>query len=152
MDGFQGAVLIVSHDRYFVDRIVDHVFAFEEGEINLYNGGYSDYLNLLKEREREKSKSQGMKEKKETFTLRNKPESKRRISFNERREYETIDGEIQKLEEAILEKEGLITEAATNHSLLQQLLAEKEELEGQLELKMERWMYLTELFEEVEGY
>lgn len=152
LDGFQGAVLIVSHDRYFVDRIVDHVFAFEEGEINLYNGGYSDYLNLLKEREREKSKSQGMKEKKETFTLRNKPESKRRISFNERREYETIDGEIQKLEEVILEKEGLITEAATNHSLLQQLLAEKEELEGQLELKMERWMYLTELFEEVEGY
>ena len=151
LDGFQGAVLIVSHDRYFVDRIVDHVFAFEEGEINLYNGGYSDYLNLLKEREREQSKSEGVKEKKETFALRNKPESKRRISFNERREYETIDEDIQKMEEAILEKEGMISEAATNHSLLQQLLAEKEELEQQLELKMERWMYLTELFEEVEG-
>ena len=151
LDGFQGAVLIVSHDRYFVDRIVDHVFAFEEGEINLYNGGYSDYLNLLKEREREQSKSERVKEKKETFALRNKPESKRRISFNERREYETIDEDIQKMEEAILEKEGMISEAATNHSLLQQLLAEKEELEKQLELKMERWMYLTELFEEVEG-
>ena len=151
LDGFQGAVLIVSHDRYFVDRIVEHVFAFEDGEINLYNGGYSDYLDLLKEREREKSKSEGVKEKKETPALRNKPESKRRISFNERREYETIDGELQKLEEAILEKEGMISEASTNHSLLQQLLAEKEELEKQLELKMERWMYLTELFEEVEG-
>lgn len=151
LDGFQGAVLIVSHDRYFVDRIVDHVFAFEEGEINLYNGGYSDYLNLLKEREREKSQSEGVKEKKETSALRNKPESKRRISFNERREFETIDGEIQKLEEVILEKEGMISEAATNHSLLQHLLTEKEELEKQLELKMERWMYLTELFEEVEG-
>ena len=151
LDGFQGAVLIVSHDRYFVDRIVEHVFAFEDGEINLYNGGYSDYLDLLKEREREKSKSEGVKEKKETAAFRNKPESKRRISFNERREYETIDGELQKLEEAILEKEGMISEASTNHSLLQQLLAEKEELEKQLELKMERWMYLTELFEEVEG-
>ena len=151
LDGFQGAVLIVSHDRYFVDRIVEHVFAFEDGEINLYNGGYSDYLDLLKEREREKSKSEGVKEKKETAASRNKSESKRRISFNDRREYETIDGELQKLEEAILEKEGMISEAATNHSLLQQLLAEKEELEKQLELKMERWMYLTELFEEVEG-
>lgn len=151
LDGFQGAVLIVSHDRYFVDRIVDHVFAFEEGEIHLYNGGYSDYLDLLKEREREKSKSEGVKEKKETPALRNKPESKRRISFNERREFETIDGEIQKLEEVVLEKEGMISEAATNHSLLQHLLTEKEELEKQLELKMERWMYLTELFEEVEG-
>jgi len=151
LDGFQGAVLIVSHDRYFVDRIVDHVFAFEAGEINLYNGGYSDYLDLLKEREREKGKSEGVKEKKETVALRSKPESKRRISFNERREYETIDEEILKLEEAIQGKEGMISEAATNHSLLQQLLAEKEELEKQLELKMERWMYLTELFEEVEG-
>jgi ATP-binding cassette subfamily F protein uup len=151
LDGFAGAVLIVSHDRYFLDRIVDHVFAFEEGQIRLYNGGYSDYLDRKKELDREKSKTEGAKDKRISAPTRSKPESKRRISFNERREFNTIDEEILKLEEAIKEMDGKIGEAATNHSLLQQLLAEKETMEQQLEFKMERWMILTELFEEVEG-
>ena len=151
LDGFAGAVLIVSHDRYFLDRIVDHVFAFEEGQIRLYNGGYSDYLDRKKELDREKSKTEGAKDKRISAPTRSKPESKRRISFNERREFDTIDEEILKLEEAIKEMDGKIGEAATNHSLLQQLLAEKETMEQQLEFKMERWMILTELFEEVEG-
>jgi len=143
IDNFKGAVVAVSHDRYFLDRIVNRVLAFEEGEINLYNGGYSDYLDILNERIALKEPAP-----EKTAKVREKSVSeKRKISFKEKHEYQTIDDEILALEEEIRTIDLRITEAATNHSQLEKLLEQKTKLEQALEQKTERWLYLTELFE-----
>ncbi len=147
IDNFKGAVIAVSHDRYFLDRIVNRVFAFEEDGINLYNGGYSDYLEILNNRI-----VQANPAKPKVVKPREKSNSeKKKISFKEKHEYETIDHEIAKLEKQIKKTELEIGEAATNYDKLTGLLDKKEQLENNLEHKTERWVYLTELFEEVEG-
>jgi ATP-binding cassette subfamily F protein uup len=147
IDSFKGAVIAVSHDRYFLDRIVDRVLAFEDDGIHLYNGGYSDYLEILGNRMTE---ANSMKTKE--VKLRKKSASmKKKISFKEKHEYETIDHDIAKTEEKIAKFELEIIEAATNYDKLQKLLEKKDQAEKDLEHKTERWIYLTELFEEVEG-
>jgi len=147
IDNFKGAVIAVSHDRYFLDRIVNRVFAFEEDGINLYNGGYSDYLEILNNRMVEKNPAKP----KVTKTREKSTTGKKKISFKEKHEYETIDQEIAKLEKQIKKTEIEIAEAATNYDKLTGLLEKKQQLEINLEHKTERWVYLTELFEEVEG-
>jgi ATP-binding cassette subfamily F protein uup len=147
IDHFKGAVIAVSHDRYFLDRIVNRVLAFEEDGINMYNGGYSEYLEMLEGRSAEK---EPVKEKPVKIREKTIPE-KRKISFKEKHEYQTIDDEIEALEEDIKRMDLEIREAATNHTKLEKLLDEKMNLEKELENKTERWIYLTELFEETLG-
>lgn len=144
IDSFKGAVISVSHDRYFLDRIVNRVFAFEGNEIKLYNGGYSDYLEILNNRMVLASPVKP----KATKNREKKPSEKKKISFKEKHEYETIDHEIDKLEKQIKKTELEILEAATNYDKLTGLLEKKGQLENSLEHKTERWVYLTELFEE----
>ncbi|HZK88106.1 MAG TPA: ATP-binding cassette domain-containing protein, partial [Anaerovoracaceae bacterium] len=147
IDSFKGAVVAVSHDRYFLDRVVNRVFAFEADGINLYNGGYSDYLEILSNRmvEANPVKAKIIKPREKNIS------KKKKITFKEKHEYETIEQDIANLEKQIGIIDFEIAAAVTNYDKLQSLLEKKEQLDNKLEHKTERWVYLTELFEEVEG-
>ncbi|MDF2473768.1 MAG: transporter related [Anaerocolumna sp.] len=159
LDSYDGIVLTVSHDRYFIDRIVDRIFAFEgEGAIKQYEGGFTDYK--IASGATELSNNTGnlgntlLKEegKKETGTGKTKPkEEKIKFSYHEKREYEEIDSVIAALEEKIDKLNQEMTEASSNYSKLNELMAQKEEAEKQLEEKMERWVYLNDLAEQIEN-
>lgn len=144
LDEFPGAVIIVSHDRYFLDRLTVRTFAFEEeGRIGHYTGGYSDWIRQRKETEPAEKKRE-----KEAA-----PRTKRRklkFSYQEAREYETIEDDITRLEEEI---DGLNAEMAgcgSDFVRLAGLAREKDEKEGCLLEKMERWEYLSQLAERIE--
>lgn len=154
LDTFDGIVIAVSHDRYFLDRVVRRIFAFEEnGHIQQYEGGYSDYLAAYEERHPQSQISGGKKtdkngEKKKT----EKPRGERKLKFtyNEAREFETIDSDISTLEEKIEETDKLIELSARDFVKLAELTEKKEKLEADLEEKMDRWVYLTELQEKID--
>ncbi len=143
LDDFPGAVIIVSHDRYFLDRLTVRTFAFEEnGCIGHYIGGYSDWMQQRKETERKTAK------KKNTDTRR--PQRKKlKFTYNEAREFEGIEDEIAQLEEKISQTEEEMTAHAADFVKLAELSREKEEKEVQLLEKMERWEYLTNLAERI---
>lgn len=154
LDGFDGIVITVSHDRYFLDRIVRRIFAFEEnGHIQQYEGNYSDYL-IAYERRHPKEEETAKVTAKSVTAAENAAgkghEKKLKFTFKEQREYETIDEEIEALETRIAQIEEEMTAHASSYGKLNELTAEKEEAEAQLEYKMERWEYLTELAEQIE--
>ena len=150
LDGFAGIVITVSHDRYFLDRVVDRIFAFEEdGSLRQYEGGFSDYyekkqMSLPQSVEIGKAKGKGAKE------YNKERENKLRFSYKEQKEFETIDEEIAALEEKISTVDEEITAAATQYSKLTELTEEKLKLEEALEQKMNRWVELNELAEKIE--
>lgn len=146
LDGFNGPVVIVSHDRYFLDRCVNRIFSFEgNGYIKQYEGNYSDYIATKNINAVSVKSEATVKEKK----IWDKGEKKLKMSYNEQREMETIDDEIAELESSLEKIDVKIQEASASYSLLQELLAEKEELEQKLSYKMDRWVYLTELAEKI---
>ena len=147
LDAFDGIVITVSHDRYFLDRIVRRIFAFENGHIRQYEGNHSDYL-LARPEPMKKSVSLEVKPEKEK-TQKVKTQ-KLKFSYKEQKEFETIDEDIEKLEHAIADKDRLIGLNASDFVKLNQLTTEKEELENKLEEKMERWEYLNELNEKIQ--
>ena len=133
---FENTVIVVSHDRYFLDRCVDRIFAFDgSGNIKQYEGGYSDYKATLEESKKAVASESKAKESK-TW---NKGERKLKMSFNEKREFETIDDDIAKLEKAIVDTEEQMEKSASQYSKLQELSQQKEDLENQLSEKMDRW-------------
>lgn len=146
LDSFQGIVLTVSHDRYFLDRIADRIFAFEGGgAVKQYEGGYTDYLRARKPPEELKPK-----EKKEKRSWKQK-DTRLKFSYKEQKEYETIDEDIERLEEKIASVEQQMEENASQYTKLAGLTEEKTELEKQLNEKMERWVYLNDLAEKIEA-
>ena len=160
LDSFDGIVITVSHDRYFLDRVVRRIFSFEEnGVIGQYEGGYTDYINrkkekglleenaLLKTKSSSAGKSDSDKTEKEEYKIRNK---KLKFSYNEKREYETIEDDIAKLEEKIEKLDGEIVKNATNSVKLRELMESKEETETLLMEKMDRWEYLEDLAKKIE--
>lgn len=160
LDSFDGIVITVSHDRYFLDRVVRRIFSFEEnGVIDQYEGGYTDYINrkkekglleenaLLKTKSSSAGKSDSDKTEKEEYKIRNK---KLKFSYNEQREYETIEDNIAKLEEKIEKLDGEIVKNATNSVKLRELMESKEETETLLMEKMDRWEYLEDLAKKIE--
>ena len=149
LDGFAGIVITVSHDRYFLDRIVDRIFAFEEnGTLHQYEGGFSDYYEKSGGMQAKQAKiAEKPKGKKEYNKDR---EKKLRFSYKEQKEYEVIDEEIAALEQKIAKLDSEIEMAATQYSRLTELTQEKSELEEQLEFKMNRWVELNELAELIE--
>ena len=149
LDAFDGIVITVSHDRYFLDRIVRRIFAFENGHIRQYEGNHSDYL-LARPEPMKKSVSLEVKPEKEK-TQKVKTQ-KLKFSYKEQKEFETIDEDIEKLEHAIADKERLIGLNASDFVKLNQLTAEKEELENKLEEKIQRWEYLNELNEKIQQH
>ena len=156
LDSFDGIVITVSHDRYFLDRVVRRIFSFEgNGLIEQYEGGYTDYINKKKDKEqvtpknsdKVKSKSENKAEK-ESYKNRNK---KLKFSYNEQREYETIEDDIAQLEEKLSRLEDEMNKNATNSVKLKEIMEEKEETENLLMEKMDRWEYLEELAENSTG-
>ncbi|MGP8309604.1 ABC-F family ATP-binding cassette domain-containing protein [Enterocloster aldenensis] len=172
LDTFPGIVITVSHDRYFLDRVVNRIFAFEgQGRVTQYEGGFTDYQRTAKEGD---SQAGNRADTGETLTAgdaANTPEAqdgnqavkrnnwkegqnvtrKLKLSFKEQRDWETIEEDIAGLEAAVEELEKEIIRSSSNYTRLNELMAEKEAKEKELEEKMERWMYLNELMEQIEA-
>lgn len=143
IDNFNGAIIFVSHDRYFIDRLAQKSFIFEgDGKIRISNGGYSDYKdNIELESEIESPKV----EKLET-TNKNKAESaKKKLTFKEQREYSEIEAVIAEVESYIKVLEGQINSAGSNFELLQQLTKDEIAAREKLDYLLERWAYLEEI-------
>lgn len=152
LDDFGGILLIVSHDRYFLDRLCHKIFAYEgSGEIKEYTGNFSDYLikRELSNTEALDSKNSDKETKKER--VKNKDE-RPKFSFKEQKEYEQIDGVIEEIENKISKVEKDIENTVTDYEKLQKFIKEKEELELELAEKYERWEYLNELAQRIEEY
>ena len=166
LDDFQGIVIVVSHDRYFLDRTVKRIFAFEEGgRLRQHEGGYTDYrMRMLAEqgeadaetadrknragKKSDHDRSTGDAEKNTDAEKKNswKQHSARlKFSYQEQRDYEVIEEEIAQLEREIEELEQKIMASATDFIKLRELTEQKEKAQELLEAKMERWMYLEEL-------
>lgn len=144
LQSFEGIVVTVSHDRYFLNKLVNRIFAFEgDGEIHQYEGNYSDYIEKAGALEEEKGKEKPKQEWKQRNT------EKLRFSYQEKKEYETIDEEIARLEEKITKLEQEMEQSATSYGKLSELTKEKEEAEVLLEERMERWVYLNDLAEKI---
>ena len=149
LESFPGVVIAVSHDRYFLDKLMNHVFVLAgNGEVRHYIGGYADYRADVAEQERIKKQPTASVSNGEKRDGRNQRE-KLKFSFKEQREYEQIDQVIAELEEKIEETEQQIRSNSSDYTALQQLTQEKEELEEQLAQKMERWVYLNDLAERI---
>lgn len=147
LDHFQGIVVTVSHDRYFLDRIVQRIFAFEgDGRIVQYEGGYTDYLA----KRIESVEAASLKVKKEK-NYKKPRQQKLRFTFLEKKEYETIEDEIEKLELHLEELEDQTLKASHDFIKLNELMEEKTKTEQELEYKMERWEYLNDLAEKIEA-
>lgn len=145
LTSFDGIIITVSHDRYFLDKIATEIFEVSDsGEVLRYTGGYTDYLEKRREQEPETAEK---KEKKQP--QREKSQQKLRFSYKEQREYDTIEEDIANLEEQAAKKEQELMDNATDYVALQRLTEEKEALEQQLEEKMDRWMYLSDLAERI---
>lgn len=161
LDGFAGIVIVVSHDRYFLDRTVDRIFSFEGGgRLKQYEGGFSDYYEKKQTENGITSDgaTQSVKEAVSGDTTSAKPkkyykerENKLKFTYAEQKEYDTIDDDIASLESKIEELDGEIAGAATQYSRLNELMQEKADVEAQLEHKMDRWVYLNDLAEKIEA-
>ncbi|MDO5140403.1 MAG: ABC-F family ATP-binding cassette domain-containing protein [Eubacteriales bacterium] len=169
LDSYQGIVITVSHDRYFLDRVVGRIFAFEgNGLLRQHEGGYTDYENRIREESAasggqtaggiEQSGSGKAEKAVETANAASEKvrsgrqhEQKLKFSFREQKEFETIEDDIAALEEHIETIEAEMNANATNSARLTELSAEAEKSRTELEAKMERWMYLTELAEKIDA-
>ncbi len=161
LDGFAGIVIVVSHDRYFLDRTVDRIFSFEGGgRLKQYEGGFSDYYEKKQAENGIASDgaTQSVKEAVSGDTTSAKPkkyykerENKLKFTYAEQKEYDAIDDDIASLESKIEELDGEIAGAATQYSRLNELMQEKADVEAQLEHKMDRWVYLNDLAEKIEA-
>ena len=152
LDSFLGIVIVVSHDRYFMDRIVKRIFAIEEdGVLRQYEGGYTDYVNR-KAWQDEQEKADAITERVEEKAKDWKSNQKKKLKFSyqEQKDYESIEGEIAVLEEKLGKLEKEYTACGSDFVRLNKLAEEKEKLEQLLEEKMNRWMYLEDLAARIE--
>lgn len=149
LDHFDGIVIAVSHDRYFLDRIVGRIFAFEgNGKLQQYEGNFSDYLiacELRQEPEERTAPAPAREKKRERVR-----EKKLKFTYKEEREYETIDDEIEALEQERKKIDAQMEKSASDYGKLRELMEQKERTEELLEEKMERWEYLNDLAERIE--
>ena len=164
LDEFAGIVITVSHDRYFLDRTVDRIAAFENGNIVVYEGDYTEYQEKSGRIEADsidsvdsgsglhiKKSNEKKKEGREQWLASKNKEKKLKFSYKEQKEFETIDEDIEKLEEKIAELEEQISKCATDFIKLNELMQEKEKTEAEISDKMERWVYLNDLAEKIEA-
>ena len=147
LDTFPGAVIAVSHDRYFLDRVVRRVFAVEgDGAVRAYPGGYTEYLDAKRVEEKAKTPKTPTSDKGKERPAAPK---KLKFSYKEQREFETIDDDIAALEEQIAQVQTEQAAKATDYVALQELQEKQAQLEAALEEKMERWVYLNDLAEQI---
>ncbi len=153
LSSFTGIVVTVSHDRYFLDNVADRIFEFSgNGTLTQYEGGYTDYIQARGQAVPDVKAGAGSDRKAEAGKEKDwkKPRStKLKFSYKEQREYETIDEDIAALEEKIEKLDADIMANATNSVKLKELMEEKDRVQEELDEKMERWVYLTELAEKI---
>ena len=158
LDHFDGIVAVVSHDRYFLDRVVRRIFSYEEdGHLVQYEGGYTDYLHAKQAKEAaiapSGTDSTVTENASKTINRSNWKDGqthKKKMTYQEQKDFETIEEDIQKLETRLEEIDEEMGRAASDFVRLGKLSEEKENLSQELEQKMERWMYLEELAQELE--
>ena len=151
IDEFNGAVILVSHDRYMLNRVVERVFVFgEDGKIDEYTGNYNYFKEqkLIEDEKRDQSESKAVNDKKQINTNKNK---NLKFSYNEKREWETIDEDIAQLEKKAEDIENRALEFASDYEKLEDLMNEKTKIESKIEEKMNRWLYLSELDEAIKN-
>lgn len=145
LDEFIGVVIVVSHDRYFLDRVCDHLFVFEEDHtIRKYPGGYSDYIARVKETTDIKSDNSNHNKSEKVNLLP-------RFTSAEKKEFESIDKNMEKLESQIYELDQEMNQCVDDFNKVNELSIKREELSEQLDLMMERWMYLNERNQEIQA-
>ena len=169
VETFNGIIITVSHDRYFLDAVVDRIFAFEDGHLQQYEGGYTEYLEAKARREAAaigsgqvkgapapKTTAAGSKTSAIANSSKDWKEARKqnqpiklKFTYKEQREFETIDDDIAALEEKLSDIEAQMEEYASSYTKLTELTAEKEAVEAELEEKMERWEYLNDLAEKI---
>lgn len=151
LDTFAGIVITVSHDRYFLDRIANRIFAFEEGgHLKQYEGGYTDYLEKVRPVAKPE-KSKPAKKENNGKKFQKEHQKKLKFTYKEQKEFETIDDDIAKLEEKLEQLDEEIMENATNSGKLAELTQQKEAAQAELDEKMDRWVYLNDLAEQIEN-
>ena len=147
LQSFPGPILTVSHDRFFLDKLSEHIFEVGEGQVRRYVGNWSDWAKAKKAEERpEKEEKQDR-----GAPAQRQREKKLKFSFKEQREFETIDDDIAALEEQIAQCQAQQGTCGSDYVKLQELMAKQTELEAALEEKTERWMYLMELKEKIDA-
>ncbi len=161
LDEFPGVVFTVSHDRYFLDRTVDKLIAFEDGKIRLHVGDYTEYEEWMAKnvpaRSGESSKQDGSSRRSETngegndTATSSAPKVKLKFSFKEQREYEGIDEQIELAEQHLVDISTEMEAAFADSGKLQELVEKQKLAEAELERLMERWTYLNELAERIAG-
>lgn len=151
LDDFPGAVIAVSHDRYFLDRITRRILAFEgAGKISEYTGNYSDYLeHSVKADKPDESPAPESKKKNDRSGEKERP---LKFTYNEQREFQEIDDKIADTEQELKDINVQIDQAATDYLLLEKLMPTRQEIEQRLEHLLERWTYLNELAEQIEKH
>ncbi|KGK81114.1 ABC-F family ATP-binding cassette domain-containing protein [Clostridium sp. HMP27] len=158
IEEFPGAVISVSHDRYFLDRMAERIFSFEgKGKITQYTGNYSDVkelrdenTKLLEEENKSLKDGKANQKHKEDVNVLKKKNNTLKFSYKEQREYDEIDNIVADLEQRLEQIEKDMHYYSTDYGKLNNLMKEKEETEQLLEEKMDRWMYLNELAEKIE--
>ncbi len=141
LEKFNGCLLLVSHDRYFMDHLVDQLFIFEgDGKIRPFNGNYSDYRTWIEEEEEAKSKPVAAKPVKEEVAS-----DKKKLSFKEKQELDQLQPEIQKLEKAKEELTSQLNSGISDHHQLQKLSEQIKKLDEKIDMKTLRWLELSEL-------
>ena len=165
LNSFPGIVITVSHDRYFLDNVVDRIFEFDgNGHLQQYEGGYTDYLETKQKRTSQETSESGNalfgksgkgkseeRVSKSSRDWKQNHKTKLKFSYKEQKEFETIDDDIAQLEDGIAALEVEILANATNPGKLNELMKEKEKAEHALEEKMNRWVYLNDLAEKIES-
>lgn len=161
LDHFDGIVAVVSHDRYFLDRVVRRIFSYEEdGRLVQYEGGYTDYLHACEAKNtaadghtnNSGSKAPSEAEPAKTVNRNNWKDGqtkKKKMTYQEQKDFETIEDDIAAIEERLDAIDTEMTQAASDFVQLAKLSEEKEKLSQELEQKMDRWMYLEELAQEL---
>ncbi|MBQ8435404.1 MAG: ABC-F family ATP-binding cassette domain-containing protein [Oscillospiraceae bacterium] len=147
LNSFGGIVISISHDRYFLDKISTEIWEFDgRGTITKYNGNYSDYEQKAVQND---IKTENVKTQTEKKSKSFSGKKKLKFSFNEQREFDTIDDDISKLEKQIDDTESEIADCFSDYLKLQELLDKKDALKKELSEKMERWVYLNDLAEKI---
>ena len=145
---FKGAVIVVSHDRYFLDRIAQRLFAFEkDAHLVQYVCSFSDYLDAQRAQESEKDE----KEEKSAVMPRRTKERELRMSYKEQKDYETIDARMEQLQNELERLDGEIEKNASDFVKLTELTQKREQTQKELDEAEERWLYLTDLAERIEA-
>ena len=147
LQGFPGPIITVSHDRFFLDKLSEHIFEVGQGTVKRYVGNWSDWAAAKKAEEQPEKIEKAEK----ALPVQRTKEKKLKFSFKEQREFETIDEEIASLEEQIDRCRAEQGNCGSDYVKLQELMARQTELEAALEEKTERWMYLMELKEKIDA-